>query len=143
MVNGITLGSTYSLIALGYTLIFGVLNIVNMAHGEIFMFGAFIGLMIAVHAQVGLVGALLAAMAAGAALGYLMEVLALRPARVQVNWLAFPGTSGAPWIDYVLADAFVLPADLAPHFSERIVRLPRCFQPSDIRREPSPPPPRQ
>lgn len=81
MVNGITLGSTYSLIALGYTLIFGVLNIVNMAHGEIFMFGAFIGLMIALHAQVGLVGALLAAMAAGAVLGYLMEVLALRPLR--------------------------------------------------------------
>ena len=81
MVNGITLGSTYSLIALGYTLIFGVLNIVNMAHGEIFMFGAFIGLMIALHAQVGLVGALIAAMAAGAVLGYLMEVLALRPLR--------------------------------------------------------------
>ena len=69
MVNGITLGSTYSLIALGYTLIFGVLNIVNMAHGEIFMFGAFVGLMIALHANVGLAGALLAAMATGAVLG--------------------------------------------------------------------------
>ena len=34
VVNGLTLGSTYALIALGYTLIFGVLNIVNMAHGE-------------------------------------------------------------------------------------------------------------
>lgn len=81
MVNGITLGSTYSLIALGYTLIFGVLNIVNMAHGEIFMFGAFVGLMVALHANVGLVGALVSAMAAGAVLGYLMEVLALRPLR--------------------------------------------------------------
>ena len=59
------------------------------------------------------------------------EVLALRPAPVQVNWLAYPGTSGAPWIDCVLADAFVLPPALAPHFSERVVRLPRCFQPSD------------
>ena len=45
VVNGFTLGSTYALIALGYTLIFGVLNIVNMAHGEIFMFGAFAGLL--------------------------------------------------------------------------------------------------
>lgn len=81
MVNGITLGSTYSLIALGYTLIFGVLNIVNMAHGEIFMFGAFVGLMVALHANVGLLGALVSAMAAGAVLGYLMEVLALRPLR--------------------------------------------------------------
>lgn len=62
------------------------------------------------------------------------EVLALRPAPVQVNWLAYPGTSGAPWIDFVLADAFVLPPALEPHFSERVLRLPRCFQPSDTTR---------
>ena len=62
------------------------------------------------------------------------EVLAMRPARVQVNWLAYPGTSGAPWIDWVLADGFVLPPALEPHFSERVLRLPRCFQPSDTRR---------
>src|SRR5690606_2875722 len=49
------------------------------------------------------------------------EVLALRPAPVQVNWLAYPGTSGAPWIDCVLGDAFVLPPTLAPYFSERVV----------------------
>ncbi len=68
------------------------------------------------------------------------EVLAMRPAPVQVNWLAYPGTSGAPWIDYVLADAYVLPESLEPHFSERVVRLPRCFQPSDTRRQaPAPP----
>ncbi|WP_119717552.1 O-linked N-acetylglucosamine transferase, SPINDLY family protein [Cognatilysobacter tabacisoli] len=70
------------------------------------------------------------------------EVLAMRPAPVQVNWLAYPGTSGAPWIDAVLADAFVLPDALAPHFSERVVRLPRCFQPSDTARAIPPPPPR-
>ncbi|MBZ4038632.1 tetratricopeptide repeat protein [Novilysobacter selenitireducens] len=62
------------------------------------------------------------------------EVLAMRPARVQVNWLAYPGTSGAPWIDWVLADGFVLPPAPEPHFSERVLRLPRCFQPSDTRR---------
>ena len=70
------------------------------------------------------------------------EVLAMRPAPVQVNWLAYPGTSGAPWIDCVLADAFVLPPGLEPHFSERVVRLPRCFQPSDTTRAPAPPAPR-
>ena len=62
------------------------------------------------------------------------EVLAMRPAPVQVNWLAYPGTSGAPWIDFVLADAFVLPDAMSPDFSETVVRLPRCFQPSDTRR---------
>lgn len=70
------------------------------------------------------------------------EVLAMRPAPVQVNWLAYPGTSGAPWIDCVLADGFVLPDALASHFSERVVRLPRCFQPTDTARAIPPAPPR-
>jgi predicted O-linked N-acetylglucosamine transferase (SPINDLY family) len=71
------------------------------------------------------------------------EVLAMRPAPVQVNWLAYPGTSGAPWMDYVIADRFVLPDALAPHFSEYVLRLPRCFQPSDSRRPIAPAPPRE
>jgi branched-chain amino acid transport system permease protein len=79
--NGLTLGSTYALIALGYTLIFGVLNIVNMAHGEIFMFGAFVGLILVTKFNISIFGAMLGAMVAGAAIGYLMELLALRPLR--------------------------------------------------------------
>lgn len=72
--------------------------------------------------------------------GGVPAVLAMRPAPVQVNWLAYPGTSGAPWIDYVLGDDFVLPDWLAPHFSETVARLPRCFQPSDSTRAvPDPP----
>lgn len=74
--------------------------------------------------------------------GGVPEMLAMRPAPVQVNWLAYPGTSGAAWIDFVLADAFVLPESMAPDFSEEVVRLPRCFQPSDTTRAVSPPPPR-
>ena len=70
------------------------------------------------------------------------EVLAQRPAPLQVNWLAYPGTSGAPWIDVVLADAFVLPAAMESHFSERVLRLPRAFQPSDTTRVLEPPPSR-
>lgn len=68
------------------------------------------------------------------------EVLAIRPAPLQLNWLAYPGTSGARWLDAVVADEFVLPAALEPHFSERVLRLPRAFQPSDNTRtlEPSP-----
>jgi len=74
--------------------------------------------------------------------GGVPEVLAMRPAPVQVNWLAYPGTSGAPWIDYILADGFVLPDALVPHFSERVLRLPRCFQPSDTSRAVAEPPSR-
>lgn len=62
------------------------------------------------------------------------RVLALRPAPVQVNWLAYPGTLGAPWIDYVIADRIVLPRARWPHFSECVAWLPRCFQPSDTTR---------
>ncbi|TCZ83424.1 UDP-N-acetylglucosamine-peptide N-acetylglucosaminyltransferase [Lysobacter sp. N42] len=70
------------------------------------------------------------------------EVLAMRPAPLQVNWLAYPGTSGAPWIDYVLADRVVLPDALVPHFSEAVAWLPGCFQPSDTRRDIPPAPTR-
>lgn len=81
VVNGLTLGSTYAIIALGYTLIFGVLNIVNMAHGEIFMIGAFVGLMLVMKFNAGIFTALAGAMAAGVILGYLLERVALRPLR--------------------------------------------------------------
>jgi len=70
------------------------------------------------------------------------EVLALRPAPLQLNWLAYPGTSGAPWIDHVIGDAFVLPESLAAHFSEQVLRLPRAFQPSDSTRVVAEPPAR-
>ena len=66
--------------------------------------------------------------------GGMPEILARRPAPLQVNWLAYPGTSGAPWIDYILADRFVVPERLAVCFSEAVAWLPRCFQPSDTRR---------
>lgn len=66
--------------------------------------------------------------------GSMPEVLALRPAPLQVNWLAYPGTLGAPWIDYIIADRIVLPASLRAQFSEQVAWLPRCFQPSDTSR---------
>jgi predicted O-linked N-acetylglucosamine transferase (SPINDLY family) len=71
------------------------------------------------------------------------EVLALRPAPLQINWLAYPGTSGAPWIDYVIGDAFALPDALAAHYSERVLRLQRAFQPSDDSRRVGMPPSRR
>ena len=81
LVNGLTLGSVYAVIAIGYTLVFGVLNIVNMAHGGIIMMGAYIGLLLVTVAGWGLFPALIGAMVGGAVLGYLLEVLALRPLR--------------------------------------------------------------
>lgn len=81
LVNGLTLGSVYAVIAIGYTLVFGVLNIVNMAHGGIIMMGAYIGLLLVTVAGWGLFPALIGAMVGGAVLGDLLEVLALCPLR--------------------------------------------------------------
>jgi predicted O-linked N-acetylglucosamine transferase (SPINDLY family) len=74
--------------------------------------------------------------------GNISEALALRPAPLQVNWLAYPGTSGADWIDYIIADRQVLPADSRIHYSEAVAWLPRCFQPSDSSRAVADPPSR-
>lgn len=62
------------------------------------------------------------------------EILARRPAPIQVAWLGYPGTMGAEWIDYVLADGVVLPPSLDAHFTEAVARLPDSYQPNDTRR---------
>ncbi|RDS83116.1 UDP-N-acetylglucosamine-peptide N-acetylglucosaminyltransferase [Dyella monticola] len=62
------------------------------------------------------------------------EMLALQPAPVQVSWLGYAGSSGAPWMDYLLTDAITLPPELREHVSEKVVRLPRCHQPNDPNR---------
>jgi branched-chain amino acid transport system permease protein len=81
LVNGVTLGSIYAVVALGYTLVFGVLDIINMAHGEIFMFGAFVGMLLVTKAGVPLPVAFLGAIAVTGAMGFLLERFALRPLR--------------------------------------------------------------
>ena len=75
--------------------------------------------------------------------GNVAAAFALRPAAIQVNWLAYPGTSGAAWLDYVIADRIVLPESMRADFSEQVAWLPRCFQPSDPTRVVHSPPPRE
>ncbi len=79
VVNGVMLGSTYSLVAIGYTLIFGVLHLVHLAHGGVFMIGAFIGLEIVLLAGAGTTTALIAAAIGSAIVGVLIYVLAIKP----------------------------------------------------------------
>ena len=62
-------------------------------------------------------------------------ILAHRPAPIQVNYLGYPGTTGADFIDYIIVDRFVVPADQQPFFSERLVHLPNCYQPCEIIQE--------
>lgn len=73
----------------------------------------------------------------------LPSVFALRPARLQLAWLGFPGTTGGEFFDFVIADRFVLPPWLATHFTEPVAWLPRCYQPNDPTRVIAAPAPRR
>ena len=61
-------------------------------------------------------------------------ILAHRPAPIQVNYLGYPGTMGAEYIDYILADEFVIPREQQVHYSEKVVCLPDSYQVNDTRR---------
>jgi predicted O-linked N-acetylglucosamine transferase (SPINDLY family) len=62
------------------------------------------------------------------------DILAYRPAPIQVNYLGYPGTMGASYIDYILADRFVIPREFERYYSENVVCLPDTFQANDSRR---------
>jgi predicted O-linked N-acetylglucosamine transferase (SPINDLY family) len=70
----------------------------------------------------------------GHTFGLRPEILSYRAAPVQVNFLGYPGTMGADFMDYIIADPVVLPRDRAPFYSEKIVHLQDCYQPNDARR---------
>jgi len=71
----------------------------------------------------------------GATQDSLLPVLAARPAPLQVAWLGFPGSTGAPYIDYLIGDPVVTPLEHAAHYSEKIAQMPLCYQPNDAHRE--------
>lgn len=87
LINGLALGGVYALVALGYTMVYGILQFINFAHSEIFMFGAFAGLFAAAaiagatNPALALVLVVLASMAACVVLGTLIERFAYRPLR--------------------------------------------------------------
>ncbi len=78
----------------------------------------------------------------GLTLGTRPDILSWRPAPVQMTYLGFPGSTALPCIDYVIADRFVLPPELAPHFTERALYMPNSFQINDRQREIGPRPTR-
>ncbi|MGX9136500.1 branched-chain amino acid ABC transporter permease [Rummeliibacillus sp. JY-2-4R] len=81
LVNGISLGSIYALIALGYTMVYGIIKLINFAHGDVFMIGAFIGFYGIARWDIGFIPALLLAMIVCAILGVLIERIAYKRLR--------------------------------------------------------------
>jgi predicted O-linked N-acetylglucosamine transferase (SPINDLY family) len=61
-------------------------------------------------------------------------IFAARPAPVQVGYLGYPGTSAAPYMDYLVADRCIIPEAEQAHYTEKLVYLPHCYQPNDAKR---------
>jgi branched-chain amino acid transport system permease protein len=87
LINGLTLGSVYALIAIGYTMVYGIIGMINFAHGELYMIGAFIALITlvtlgtAASVPLAILLAFICAVIVTAAYGYTMEKVAYRPLR--------------------------------------------------------------
>jgi predicted O-linked N-acetylglucosamine transferase (SPINDLY family) len=61
-------------------------------------------------------------------------ILSRRPAPVQINFLGFPGTMGASYIDYIIGDANLIPPEHQAHYSEKVLYMPECYQPTDTKK---------
>ena len=81
LINGVSLGSIYALIALGYTMIYGIIKLINFAHGDVYMVGAYIGFAAVTIGHMSILPALLISMALTAVLGMLVERIAYKPLR--------------------------------------------------------------
>lgn len=98
LLNGLIMGVGYSLTALGFSMIFGVLRVINFAHGNVYMLGAFVGLSAA-----GLFGgnfyvSILAGMIAGAVIGLILERLVFRPVRHMETFAGLLTSTGALFV---------------------------------------------
>ena len=145
LMNGLSLGSIYALIALGYTMVYGVLRLINFAHGDVYMVGAFAGYYLSRRLQAkepSIASALLVmfgAMLVCAMLGILIERFAYRPLRrearltllvtaigvsllIEASWQVFVGPdpkffqSLAPHVDFLVADVRITSEQLTVIF---------------------------
>src|ERR1035437_65594 len=128
LINGLALGAIYALIALGYTMVYGVLRFINFAHGDVFMLGAFAGYFLSplvnklLPAQSYLGGALVLvlAMAICALIGVVIEYLAYRPLRRRPKLTVLITAIGVSlFIEYTCQNAHVFGA--APHAFPKLI----------------------
>lgn len=81
VINGLSLGSVYGLLALGYTMVYGIINLINFAHGDVYMLGAYVGFLLTTHLHLGFLPSLLIAMAVCSLIGIVIEKIAYKPIR--------------------------------------------------------------
>jgi branched-chain amino acid transport system permease protein len=120
LTNGLMLGSTYALVAIGYSLIFGVLRLLHLAHGEVFMVGAFAGLLVVLWFSFGPLAAVFGGLVVSGLLGIILELGAFRPIRRR------GGNYLAPIVSSVGA-GLVLQEVMTKLFGAEQVGFPRQF----------------
>lgn len=133
LINGIASGTIYALVALGYTMVYGVLNLINFAHGDVMMVGVFLGYATAIklgrenqHTFWGVLLIFLVAMACCAAMGFLIERFAYRPLREKPRLTALITAIG---ISFALSYGFQL--DLGPLPGAAPRAFPEVIRPSE------------
>ncbi|AMA74220.1 MULTISPECIES: branched-chain amino acid ABC transporter permease [Aneurinibacillus] len=126
LINGISLGSIYALIALGYTMVYGIIKLINFAHGDVFMVGAFVGFYAVTVMGLSFFPALLFAMVVCAIFGVLIERIAYKPLRNATRIAALITAIGVSlFIEYSTvyirgAQPEAYPADVIPNKSFEI-----------------------
>lgn len=107
LVNGLSLGAIYALIALGYTMVYGIINLINFAHGDIMMVGAYVGFFSITLFGTNVFAALLLAMLVCAILGVLIEKIAYRPLRHSTRIAALITAIGVSlFLEYIMIFIF-------------------------------------
>ncbi len=104
LVNGLTLGSVYGLIAIGYTMVYGIIGMINFAHGEVYMISAYLcAIGLALLSFFGLesfplliLGTLVFTIAVTGVYGWTIERIAYRPLRNSTRWRRLSPPSGCP-----------------------------------------------
>ncbi|KKH61066.1 ABC transporter permease, partial [Methanosarcina mazei] len=81
LINGVSLGGIYALIALGYTMVYGIINLINFAHGDIYMVGAYVGFALTTFLHLGFLPSLLISMVVCSILGMVIEKVAYKTIR--------------------------------------------------------------
>ena len=112
LINGISLGSIYALIALGYTMIYGILKLINFAHGDIYMLGAYIGFVCTTMLKLPFLPSLIISMIGAALVGMLIERVAYRPMRKAPRIAILITAIG---VSFFLENAMILFASPQPH----------------------------
>lgn len=125
LINGLFLGSIYALLALGYTMVYGIIKLINFAHGEVYMIGSFIGYFLINQAKLGFFPALFLSMVLSAVIGVTIEFLAYRPLRNSTRISALITAIG---VSYLLQNVMIalFSPDVRP-FPQAIARKTYTF----------------